>query len=457
MRSLSVYIEIKGNMRFVGQIQGNSHYDAKFAYAQEYLALPDAVAISVSLPLDEGKFDEKTTRKFFAGLLPEGFTKKAVAGYMQLDENDYISMLAALGQECLGAIKIIDESGREAVSGYKKLSGKEVVELAREGVTKSIQLVAKTHLSLTGASGKVGLYYDKNDGNWYLPKGDAPSTHIVKQSHIRLNKLVLNEQLSMLCAKNIGIDVPESFIINLGAGSDEEVLFASARYDRDFDNSTKIIDGRICPFRLHQEDFAQAMGIASENKYEEYGQEYMVGMFEILRKYSSNPVEDQMKLWDRNVFNFLIGNTDAHIKNFSLLYSPDLKGIRLAPAYDIMSVSEREQAEPIHRERRMAIVSFACDIVSTCVYKESTKKMAFAIGESKTIDEITRDSFVKAAIKCGLGEKLALKHFDDMYDRFYDALKKAADELAGEGFKDVYDIYDRILLSGGYGKSSGDL
>jgi serine/threonine-protein kinase HipA len=194
------------------------------------------------------------------------------------------------------------------------------------------------------------------------------------------------------------------------------------------------------------------MGIASENKYEEYGQEYMVGMFEILRKYSSNPVEDQMKLWDRNVFNFLIGNTDAHIKNFSLLYSPDLKGIRLAPAYDIMSVSEREQAEPIHRERRMAIVSFACDIVSTCVYKESTKKMAFAIGESKTIDEITRDSFVKAAIKCGLGEKLALKHFDDMYDRFY-----AADELAGEGFKDVYDIYDRILLSGGYGKSSGDL
>jgi serine/threonine-protein kinase HipA len=422
MRSLSVYIEINGNMRFVGSIRGNSHHDAKFAYAQEYLALQDAAAISVSLPLDELEFDEKTTRNFFEGLLPEGFTKKAVAGYMQLDENDYISMLGALGQECLGAIKIVDENGRKVISGYKKLSGKEIVELASEGVTKSIQLVAKTHLSLTGASGKVGLYYDKNDGNWYLPKGDAPSTHIVKQSHVRLNKLVLNEQISMLCAKNIGIDIPESFIINLGTGSDEEVMFASSRYDRDFANSTKTIDGKPCPFRLHQEDFAQAMGISSENKYEEQGQEYMAGMFEILRKYSSNPVEDQMKLWDRNIFNFLIGNTDAHIKNHSLLYSPDLKSMRLAPAYDI---------------------------VSTCVYKESTKKMAFAIGGNETMDEVTRDSFAKAAVRCGLGEKLALKHFDDMYDRFYDALKRAADELAGQGFKDVYDIYDRILLSGG--------
>jgi serine/threonine-protein kinase HipA len=91
----------------------------------------------------------------------------------------------------------------------------------------------------------------------------------------------------------------------------------------------------------------------------------------------------------------------------------------------------------------------AYDIVSTCVYKESTKKMAFAIGGSETIDEVTRDSFAKAAVRCGLGEKLALKHFDDMYDRFYGALKRAADELAGQGFKDVYDIYDRILLSGG--------
>jgi serine/threonine-protein kinase HipA len=172
MKALSVYIEINGNMQLVGSIQGNSHHDAKFAYAQEYLAWSDAAAISVSLPLDEGKFDEKTTRNFFEGLLPEGFTRRSVAGYMQLDVNDYISLLAALGQECLGAIKIMDESGREGGSGYKKLSGKEVVELAREGVTKSIQLVAKTHLSLTGASGKVGLYYDKSDGNWYLPKGD---------------------------------------------------------------------------------------------------------------------------------------------------------------------------------------------------------------------------------------------------------------------------------------------
>ena len=72
----------------------------------------------------------------------------------------------------------------------------------------------RSHLSLTGASGKVGLYYDAAGKQWYLPKGTAPSTHIVKQSHVRLDGIVTNEQLSMMTAAKCGIDVPESFIYN---------------------------------------------------------------------------------------------------------------------------------------------------------------------------------------------------------------------------------------------------
>ena len=135
-----------------------------------------------------------------------------------------------------------------------------VKELAEEGATKSTQILMETHQSLTGASGKVGLYYDEKKDKWYLPKGEAPSNYIVKQSHVRLSKLVLNEQLCMMTAKELGIEIPESFIINIGKGTDSEVLFATKRYDRR-EESDKNIDGLSVPFRLHQEDFAQAMGI----------------------------------------------------------------------------------------------------------------------------------------------------------------------------------------------------
>ena len=72
-----------------------------------------------------------------------------------------------------------------------------------------------------------------------------------------------------------------------------------------------------------------------------------------MKKYSSNPMEDQLKLWDICVFNYLIGNTDNHIKNVSLLYASDMASIRLAPAYDI---------------------------VCTMIYPSSTTEMAVSIG-----------------------------------------------------------------------------
>ena len=108
--------------------------------------------------------------------------------WMHMDENDYVSILAGLGRECLGAIKIVEESDEAIHPEYRELSAEEVYALASEGATESAELVTKSHLSLTGASGKVGLYYDEKEKKWYLPIGEAPSTHIVKQSHVRLKR-----------------------------------------------------------------------------------------------------------------------------------------------------------------------------------------------------------------------------------------------------------------------------
>ena len=89
--------------------------------------------------------------------------------------------------------------------------------LAKRVSANQLELITEAHLSLTGASGKVGLYYDPERNMWYQPQGDALSTHIVKQSHVRLSDIVTNEQLSLTAASKLGISIPESFIINTGA------------------------------------------------------------------------------------------------------------------------------------------------------------------------------------------------------------------------------------------------
>lgn len=254
MRKLEVYIEEDGDFVLAGQIQGETWEDARFIYEKSYLENQSHQPVSISLPFQEDAFSPFETRCYFEGLLPEGYTRRCVAGWMHVAEEDYLSVLAGLGNECLGAVRICEPGAGGCSPSYKKISREELLEFAKEGASKSAQFLAKAHLSLTGASGKTGLYYDNKDG-WYMPFGTAPSTHIVKQSHVRLSGIVANEQLCLRTAKILGIDVPESFIISVGTG--EHILFATKRFDRLMQEDSRVIDGKKVPFRLQQEDFEE--------------------------------------------------------------------------------------------------------------------------------------------------------------------------------------------------------
>ncbi len=420
---LQISIEINGKEVPVGAIVGNSVADAQFGYRRDYISNSENIPVSASLPFQEELFTAERTRNYFEGLLPEGYTRKTVASWLHADERDYLKILSALGKECLGALKVTNTDEPEEIPcTYEKLSLEQVHALAQEGATKSAELVTKAHLSLTGASGKVGLYYHAPEKQWYLPIGSAPSTHIVKQSHVRLNAIVQNEQLSILTAKKLGIEVPDTFIINTGSYTDADVLFATARYDRIWSNHP-IMNGEFpMPRRLHQEDFGQALGIASSDKYEPLGGQYLKAMFELLRGYSSNPVQDQLKLWDLVVFNYLLGNTDAHVKNYSLVHGENPKTVRLAPSYDL---------------------------ISTTAYKTSTRDMSFRIGGRISIDEINRVSFADAAKEIGIGQRMALQRFDALADKFEQALRQSAAELSEAGYESTESIMEKILETGG--------
>lgn len=417
--NLRVQIEKNGVLIDAGKISGSNSDDATFSYNDEYASDSENAAISLSLPKEQKAFSPLQTRNFFEGLLPEGFTRRCVAQSIHADSEDYISILRKLGNECLGAIRVSDYDSQEISASYRKLSKKEIFALANEGAQKSADIVVKSHLSLTGASGKVGLYYSEKKRKWFQPLGNAPSTHIVKQSHVRLGNIVANEQLCLLTAKKLGISVPESFIVNASSffSSDENVLFATKRYDRIIKDDCRECDGLKVPFRLHQEDFAQALGINSRDKYEKTGGEYLKKMFATIRGNFSNPIEDSLKLWKITIFIFLVGNTDNHIKNLSILYSEDLKSLSLAPAYDI---------------------------VSTKIYDSSTDEMSLGINGKLTRASISRSDFESEAAHCGLGTKNAMKIFDQMKKDFPSALKESKRELEQFGFPQVRIVYDKI-------------
>lgn len=421
MNNYLVYMEIMGSYHIVGSISGNSFRDAAFQYSVEYMNSENSKPISVSLPLTEQAFSPEKTRIFFEGLLPEGFSRSAVANWIKTDAEDYLTILAVLGRECIGTLKIVKEGEDSDHAGYKLLTVDRVKELASEGAAKSTQMLMESHLSLAGASGKVGLYYDVDNDEWYLPEGVAPSNYIVKQSHVRLSGIVLNEQLCMLTARELGIDVPNSFILNTGKGTDSEILFATERYDR-ITNSKKRIDGLQVPFRLHQEDFAQALGIPSSQKYETEKKGYLSKMFRLIREYAADPLTEQIKLWKRICFNVLIGNGDAHIKNYSLLYNENLRKIELAPAYDI--------------------------VCTRCYHLRD--EMSMYIGDEIDFNNIGRSAFITAAVEVGLTERMALKILDEVADGFEAALERASDLLEETALPGVEILKNNIMKSCGY-------
>lgn len=207
MRVLSVYIEIKGCQVYVGEICGNTPEDARFSYAESYMENPETVPVSLSLPFSDGAFSPVQTKNFFEGLLPEGFTRRCVAEWMHVNENDYLSILSGLGCECLGALRITEGENPQVLPDYKKLSFAEVRNLAKEGASESAQ------------------------------------------------------QLCLLTASYLGIDTPDSFVVDTGNAEDGDVLLATKRYDRMNDSSKeRFIHHLPVPLRLHQEDFAQTLG-----------------------------------------------------------------------------------------------------------------------------------------------------------------------------------------------------
>lgn len=364
-----------------------------FGYDPAWLARKSIPVISQSLPAQAEPHEGPEVEAFFGNLLPEGDVRSAVARALRISERNDYALLDAIGGDCAGALMLSrpDAPIVEGTATGSLLPADELRRMVSEAPSRP--LLAGEHgmrLSLAGAQTKFALC--KAGDSWVKPAPGAISTHILKPAIRDLPGSIENEAFCMTLAKRCGLGVPDCWI------ETDPPLYVVERYDRIRDVAT----GRVK--RLHQEDFCQALGVPSSNKYEAEGGPSLKACFDLVRRVSSDPTGDLLRLLDWVIFNFLIGNHDAHAKNLSLIYRSGQT--RLAPFYDL---------------------------ISTAAYPNLSEKFAMRIGGAKTVRYMSMRDWREFAEECGMTAAFAVKRMAMLTEQFNREAAQLFEDLGSTG------------------------
>jgi serine/threonine-protein kinase HipA len=420
-RTLDIYL----NKNLVGHLIQDDDGQMVFDYSKTWLEDTLAVPLSHSLPLRDESFSRKECRGFFAGILPEENKRKIIAGNLGISaQNDY-ALLERIGGECAGAVTFVPagEPLPEQNYRYRRLSETELanilIELPRRPLLAGEQGV---RLSLAGVQDKIAVHVNGDEIS--LPLGGAPSTHILKPAIENFEGVVFNEAYCMKLAAKVGI--PTAPVETRQVEGVDYLLVE--RYDRKLVSLPpgQLPDGlggfgvprtQFVTQRLHQEDFCQALAIPPDKKYQSEGGPSLKQCADLLREVSSVPAVDLQHFLDAVIFNILIGNNDAHSKNFSLLYEKEpILSAMLSKSYSSKKLA------PLY------------DLVSTVYYPDLTKKMAMKIGGEYVAEKLLPRHFEKLAAEAGLAKPMVVRRVPELAEEVLAGLKKIkmGHEMAGK-------------------------
>ena len=282
----------------------------------------DAKPLSVHLPVRLESYPHSLAYPFFENLTPEGdafeiLTKSHVSG------SKTFSILDRFGGDCAGAVAFYESTPNNSDKELYEISASQITQIIDKQPTDPLLtgMDNPPRLSLAGAQSKFAVC--KYNGKYYRSNDENPTTHIIKINNKRFPNLLTNELFCMRLAKIMQLSVPEVELKEINNRQYIEIT----RYDR-------AITGGVVS-RIHQEDFCQALGIVSSRKYQTGGGANLRDCYRIINEFSENRLEDAMRFIEWIIFNYLIGNTDAHAKNLSLLHADS--GIKLAHFYDMLS------------------------------------------------------------------------------------------------------------------------
>lgn len=380
----------------VGRLVQDRGGDLSFVYDADWVRRPEARALSASLPKREQRYRRAACRPFFAGLLPDEGQREAVARALGVSPGNDFALLERLGGEVAGALQLLPpEESPESPPGRPQPEPLDDDELVRvlDMLPDRPLLAGETNLRLSLAGAQPKLPVVLTDDAVALPVRGQPTTHILKPPVERFPGATENEAFSMRLADSAGLDV---------AGAEPRrvsgrTFLLVERYDR---SSTAAGEVR----RVHQEDFCQALGVYPERKYASEGGPGFRDAFALLRRISARPAVEVLKLLDAAIFHLVLGNADAHGKNYSILY--DAGGPRLAPLYDLLS---------------------------TVAWPELSPRLAMRMGRRATLEEMNPRAWAAFAAGGGLGMPLVRRRVAELTERVRAEALGTAEALMSPG------------------------
>ena len=400
------------NARLVGRLRRQATGAVNFQYDPGWLDWEHALPVSISLPLREDRYAGAPVMAVFDNLLPDPEpVRRLIAERIGAAGHDAYSLLTRIGRDCAGALQILPE-GQDpgpagAIAGQALDDGE--IKARIRGLARAplgLDDDAGFRISLAGVQQKTALLHWQ--GKWHIPRGGTPTTHILKPrigrlpDGIDLSESVENEHLCLRLTGELGLPSAATRL----AEFDGERVLAVERFDRRWTR-----DGRL--LRLPQEDCCQALSVPPSIKYEEDGGPGMAAILDLLRG-SDEPMQDQRLFIKAQVVFWLLGATDGHAKNFSILLRHGGR-FRMAPLYDVLSL---QPAVDNNRLRKVRL-------------RKNRFRLALAAGDNRhrVIHTIFPRHFTQTALKAGIPSRTIEEICGELLDRTEPAIQAVLNSL----------------------------
>lgn len=375
-RTLAAFI----NTRRIGELRDENGIWA-LAYDPAWVKDPEGFGLSPALSRQQGSIvDQSSTRPvqwYFDNLLPEEGARVLLARDVRIDVEDAFGLLSAYGAESAGSLTLTS-GDLDDRSGTRPLPEDDLQARIERLPNVPLTQGSAKRMSLAGVQHKLAVVVSGND--ILEPIGRTPSTHILKPNHSDSDypHSVINEYLVMKLARALRLDVPDVIRKYVPAP-----IYLVKRFDRRSKNGTVE--------RLHLIDACQALNLDRQFKYR-------AGSIDRLKDLSercSAPAAARLKLFGWLVFNLLIGNSDAHLKNISFLV--DSHGTRVAPFYDLLAVGV--YGAPAFGKQEWPHVPLAFPLLGRARFSDINRQAVLEAGEALGIRKDTAHRLIEEQVR----------------------------------------------------------
>lgn len=402
MSELDVLIE--GDL--IGRVRMNKAGRLSFEYEPRWRDSTRSHSLSISMPIASITYSHTLISSYLWNLLPENPNILQRWGQQfHVSAASPFKLLKFVGADVPGAAQFFPPAQLATIQSQQRpsIDWISLDELAQRLAQLRSDAAAVRRpgdpgkMSLPGAQAKTAFCWDNKGKRWGVPSGRAPTTHIIKPSVPGFDGLVENEHLCQVIAAQLGLPAAKSSILKLGDTS----YIVIERFDR-----LPPALGSAFAQRVHQEDMCQALRLMPGRKYQQDGGPSIADIVSLVRRVSSDPNTDVERFLDANAFNWLIGGTDAHAKNYSLLIGAGDE-VRLSPLYDLSS----QLPYPELIEQRVAM----------------------KIGGHYDIALIGFTEWQSLALECAVDAEMLLSRLRDLADRLPKVISAARDQALAEG------------------------